>query len=534
MKKGTKTKSAPRRAPAPKASIDVVGELEAATQAFAAGAFGDAIVHVIAAWTAAPTERLGPIALAIDRRLPRQELPAKVSAREAAWLKLAKSHHPKALPTLLGCDWPPHPREAKARLSELVEFAPDPRIAEAVFALRAAKRYTSNAGNAFWKLAFLTVGRWGDPRVALAAAAAKTSQTIDWWSVIDPVIKKLEKLPGPVALDAAAEKALAALEAAVAAQKPSSGVDLKTLFAAVYDDPASDAPRLVLADALLAEDDPRGELIQLQLSGKPKTASRIKALLRAHGPTWLDGIEGVPVFRRGFVAEVVLPAPIENPPRSWRTVENIGFFSSPAPKAFAPFITHDHLETVRAVANVSLACVAAMVGRRLDSLRVIGGLTKLAAAPEVRDLWIGLEPGNAVTAALQWFAASPFAASCEHVIVDAPESTLAEAIAWFRTAGTPRLSLRPTMNHRPIAWELELGREGKGLALTAIWQGNTYGEREVSGLGQAISALEATALSRFVAKANAKLEASVQRAVADEITNALRRQTALAKPSIFE
>ncbi|MCW5801878.1 MAG: TIGR02996 domain-containing protein, partial [Deltaproteobacteria bacterium] len=84
------------------------------------------------------------------------------------------------------------------------------------------------------------------------------------------------------------------------------------LLEAVYASPGDDGPRMVLADALLERNDPRGELIALQLRRDLGTAERRreKVLLASHRRTWLGDL--APIirrceFERGFlaVAEVI-------------------------------------------------------------------------------------------------------------------------------------------------------------------------------------------------------------------------------------
>jgi len=64
------------------------------------------------------------------------------------------------------------------------------------------------------------------------------------------------------------------------------------LFAAVYEAPDDDGPRLVLADFLLERGDPRGELLSLQLSGaRTKDAeSRALAIIRKHQKAWMGAL----------------------------------------------------------------------------------------------------------------------------------------------------------------------------------------------------------------------------------------------------
>jgi uncharacterized protein (TIGR02996 family) len=92
------------------------------------------------------------------------------------------------------------------------------------------------------------------------------------------------------------------------------GASVEQLRDAVLADPADDAPRLVLADLLAEQGDPRGELIAVQCElargGSPREAAlraREQALLSAHGARWVgEGVAGAlrVEFRRGF-AEVV-------------------------------------------------------------------------------------------------------------------------------------------------------------------------------------------------------------------------------------
>ena len=67
----------------------------------------------------------------------------------------------------------------------------------------------------------------------------------------------------------------------------------RELLDAVYADPESDAARLVLADWLQENGDPRGELISLQLSraaGTREGRAREKELLASGRKEWLDGV----------------------------------------------------------------------------------------------------------------------------------------------------------------------------------------------------------------------------------------------------
>ncbi|MCX5744749.1 MAG: TIGR02996 domain-containing protein, partial [Proteobacteria bacterium] len=111
-----------------------------------------------------------------------------------------------------------------------------------------------------------------------------------------------------------------------------------SLLADIHADPADDAPRLVYADLLAEQGDPRGELIALQLGRAPDApaSARELELLKKHGKQWLGALAPVlswgrgysgTVFRRGFVATADIIgsvgkklAPLLEEP-GWATVE---------------------------------------------------------------------------------------------------------------------------------------------------------------------------------------------------------------------
>jgi len=78
------------------------------------------------------------------------------------------------------------------------------------------------------------------------------------------------------------------------------------LLAAIYDDLASDAARLVYADYLQEQGDPRGELIALQLANAGPPSQRERELIETCGATCLGAIaphvQAGYVMRRGFLA----------------------------------------------------------------------------------------------------------------------------------------------------------------------------------------------------------------------------------------
>ncbi len=103
--------------------------------------------------------------------------------------------------------------------------------------------------------------------------------------------------------------------------------DEAALLELVVASPEDDDPREVLADFWLERQDPRGELVMLQLkmSRGAATASdekAIRALLREHERTWLDDVALVTkkrVFRRGFLDEIELVQNAAADPKVWES-----------------------------------------------------------------------------------------------------------------------------------------------------------------------------------------------------------------------
>ncbi|MEW5740965.1 MAG: TIGR02996 domain-containing protein [Myxococcota bacterium] len=102
------------------------------------------------------------------------------------------------------------------------------------------------------------------------------------------------------------------------------------LFQAVYDAPADDGPRLVLADFLLEEGDPRGEFILLQFDTSARARKRAGKLLERHRPTFLGPLRevvvvGTDVWERGF--PVAFTARLDGSLAAcpaWATVKRLG------------------------------------------------------------------------------------------------------------------------------------------------------------------------------------------------------------------
>ncbi len=113
-------------------------------------------------------------------------------------------------------------------------------------------------------------------------------------------------------------------------------MDLRDLLDAIVASPDDDVTRRVYADALLDAGEPQGELIHIQCDLAAGGHTRAEAvarrrrereLLQTHGARWTAGLAGLassPVFRRGFVDEVVTD------PERWPEIGEMIFAAAPA------------------------------------------------------------------------------------------------------------------------------------------------------------------------------------------------------------
>jgi uncharacterized protein (TIGR02996 family) len=228
-----------------------------------------------------------------------EPLPEKPKALHAAWVKLAGSRAPAALPTLLASLPRGAPADVALRATELLEFEPDARIADALCELLEYPPVTAHARNPFFLALGLGVVVHGDGRhgPVLERVARGELSSLFW-------LRRLldDRRPVPILAPPAPQPASA------------SPRDEASFVAWIAEAPDDLARRHVFADWLSERGDPRGELMALQLSssGAEATAARIATLLKRHQKTWLGSIArsvkkwSEPVFADGMLSEVHL------------------------------------------------------------------------------------------------------------------------------------------------------------------------------------------------------------------------------------
>jgi uncharacterized protein (TIGR02996 family) len=233
---------------------------------------GELLSRLLAAWKDTFDPRLVEAIIVAGAEAATARGPLKAKSKgelEGAWLALAARKDPADVDRLLGTPWPGAWKVALQRLRAFDGFPLDPRLARGL--VDHAARYTSFAGRAVKTTA---------ARIAAQHQRAKAGDA-------------------PEAL------------LREASSKARHTTDLDPLWKAFWESPGEPARRLVLADALSAANDPRGEFITLQVAldeGRADASAekRANALLAAHLDTWSGALPGVDrgsrQFRRGFLS----------------------------------------------------------------------------------------------------------------------------------------------------------------------------------------------------------------------------------------
>jgi uncharacterized protein (TIGR02996 family) len=245
---------------------------------------------------------------------------------------------------------------------------------------------------------------------------------------------------------------------------------LAALYEAVYAAPDDDAPRHVLADALLERGDPRGELIALQLAAT-RDPRRERELLEHHAASWAGGVAaaGAVVFERGFPARVQLAAKPALNLRApeWRTVRALDGLERVSK---AKTLALCGVPSLRELGILAATWLDQLVppARPWHALRMIGAMASesaLAALPELRAFRATVTTGR--REALRFEHAS--LAELDLLCAWPRRSTLAlppslERLALHGVLGLPRFDLATVPGLR----ELRLGARTDPIVPRAI------------------------------------------------------------------
>ncbi len=213
-------------------------------------------------------------------------------ALQAAWLELAASRNPDALPQLLERLGEGPSTDLCARGLELMEFPRDSRVADTVEELLLYPTVVVKPENPVFLVQGLLLSAHGDKKHGSAIKAlVEKIPALEWLPLPQDTSKKVKRKPAPKVVDEA------------------------SFIQSIAEDPTDLSRRMVFADWLTERGDPRGEFITLQLAAskgalEPKAAARMESLQTKHASTWLRTIDrsnflkGKEVFEDGFLAQV--------------------------------------------------------------------------------------------------------------------------------------------------------------------------------------------------------------------------------------
>jgi uncharacterized protein (TIGR02996 family) len=340
--------------------------------------------RLIAAWRDSRDPALAEVIVRLGARVAAERGPLRGATKaelEEAWHALAATADSGDVDRLLAAPWPAAWRVALRRVTRLGGFAADPRIGRRL--CEVASRYAADAAAPIHRAIALVLERAPDEANAVAIERLEAQREgLSSQAAYRSARGAIERASPPVSADAAL---LAEALAAAPATAP-----LHELWKDVWAHPERIAARHVLADALQARGDPRGEFIALQLAGgeNQKAARRVAALLREHGDDWLGRLPGVERasrrFERGFVSSVRVAASDAQLEAAldadeWRTIEEI--FLAASPEVAVRLV--GRMPMLRALATPSEAVLRALAAAGpFPSLRALGGF----------DDWMPSEP----------------------------------------------------------------------------------------------------------------------------------------------
>jgi hypothetical protein len=259
-----------------------------------------------------------------------------------------------------------------ARLDALRGFEPDPRIAQALrLSLEPEAGLAAPQHRATWRRTFATLATMGDPRTRtwlppLVASQRGGTAASRWW-----LAQEAQQLCGTLPVSTPSRVAPLDLRAPP---------PLESL---------TDAERLVTADWLSENGDPRGEFLVLQHRAtlSPVEKKRLGRLLRDHGRQWLgalsrairsDGLR----FEKGVVVQCLLSgdrAAEFTGHDFWRPVRVLDLRAlqwSTRVGRVVEFLSSPVLGNLRELRGVSMALLTALlqakVAWRLERLELLG------------------------------------------------------------------------------------------------------------------------------------------------------------------
>jgi uncharacterized protein (TIGR02996 family) len=349
----------------------------------------DGLMALVAAWQRTKHPRLAHLVDALDEQAAREApcSPLVRSGKEAhlkAWRDTERTRDVRDLRALLAAAGGGSQDNVIAQVQALSQWN-DPRLASGLLALLESPPYAGVKSRGMLKAILSALEETGDKRAAARARELAgrylgivNSGTGGW--VVEQLLKiadRLDALPEP-ALGADLEAMCSALEARLGTRylEQTTKKDLAGLFAAVYASPDDDAPRLVLADALLEQEDARGEHIVLQVRSARREATDEQVAREAELGSndqlaaWAQPLSnagdcgfknGKCGFERGFPSRIALYTKV---PRrvlgdiAWATITEITGLEQLAPKFALEILAQPTLRALRAVRRLNPELIA--------------------------------------------------------------------------------------------------------------------------------------------------------------------------------
>lgn len=352
--------------------------LDRAAEAFERYEEVEVLQRLLSAWRERREPRVAALVERLSKRLTGHLAP--LSSRD--WNRVSMRRRPLDLPRLL-----PWPLELADRalwyvldqpLNDLSVWPADPRLTPMLLDLARTRAVHENAFESLCKVFRASADpRALEPLRALRPDLPAGSRQAMWLEGTLQVLASY--VPPPLDAESAArcealEQALSAREATETDSSPTR----EALLARVYADPGDVSARLVLADHLLEQGVPLGELIALQCTKGSDTA-RVKRLLETFGWRWEAplgplGVPGFTRFERGFPIAVrlrrdwkdALPEP--GPP--WRTVRELDLAELTSP-GLPRWLSHPSLAGVTTLRRVEPTLAAKLTGPGL-AVRQLG------------------------------------------------------------------------------------------------------------------------------------------------------------------
>ncbi|QSQ12881.1 TIGR02996 domain-containing protein [Myxococcus landrumensis] len=338
---------------------------------------------LLVAWRAAPNPELARCVVNVGNKLASEPAPSK------DWDTLAKTQDAAVLATLLATLLDKGSVKARARLETLADWPLDPRIDRWVAGHFADPPFTSTGARPFWTRLAPLARRIQDTQAASTVLKARSGydEEVDAEEFlarhVDRIRAELEAAKDTVLSEEEA-KVLGKLDAALteaAPPKPAREGDAKELLARVLEKPEDDEARAVLADILLEQEHPRGELIALQLEATRRelTAAekkRERAILKTARKELLGPLDEVLkpdcVFTRGFLSHAALKQGSARAIASaiaktvghplWATVEHL------EGRGDSDVTTHEVMKSLRSLAHSDVGCAELAKWPRLEAL----------------------------------------------------------------------------------------------------------------------------------------------------------------------